>query len=209
MNAKKYYDKFSKVYDLFSSKYYYHNARKYAVAELALKANQTVLNVPCGTGQNFEYFQGYLKNTGLIVGVDLSTGMLSKAKSKNIKNGWTNIRLINANVLEVDNQWIKNNTWDGSIIKVDAILCDLGLSGFPKWKKVIDCLLTILEPGGKIVIMDWFIDKPGLRGEFVKWIGKGEIDRPVWQYLETKVSNFQVNDTFNRGGVFVASGDRP
>jgi len=208
MNAEDYYDKFSKVYDLFSSKQYYHQARRQAVEALELKTNQTILNVPCGTGQNFEYFQEYLKDTGLIIGIDLSTGMLGKAKTKRDKNGWTNIRLANADVLEVDETWIQKNVADKSAIEINAILCDLGLSGFPEWKKVIDNLLAILKLGGKIVIMDWYIDKPSLRGEFVKWIGKGKVDRPIWQYLEPKVNNFQLTDTFNRGGVFVASGNR-
>ena len=75
-------------------------------------------------------------------------------------------------------------------------------------EKVIDNLLSILKPSGKIVIMDWYLDKPSLRGEFIKWIGKGEVDRPIWQYLKTKVSNFQLNNTFNRDGIFVVSGNK-
>ncbi len=208
MSAEDYYDKFSKVYDLFSSKHYYHPARKQAVEALELKTKQNILNVPCGTGQNFEYFQKYLKNTGRIIGLDLSTGMLAKAKKKGTKHGWTNIRLVNGDVLEVDEIWVQKNVPANSPIEIDAILCDLGLSGFPEWQKIIDRLLAILKPNGKIVIMDWYIDKPSLRGEFVKWIGKGEVDRPIWQYLESKVNNFQLTDTFNRGGVFVASGNR-
>ena len=208
MNAIDYYDKFSKVYDLFSSKYYYHRARKFAVNALELEANQTVLNVPCGTGQNFEYIQEYLKDTGLIIGIDLSPGMLEKAKTKCDKNRWTNIRFLNANVLEVNDKWVERNVADKSPVEIDAILCDLGLSGFPEWEKVIDNLLSILKPSGKIVIMDWYLDKPSLRGEFIKWIGKGEVDRPIWQYLKTKVSNFQLNNTFNRDGIFVVSGNK-
>jgi len=70
--AIKYYDKFSKVYDWFSPKWYYHEARDYAIEQLALKSGNTVLNLPCGTGQNFEYLQKHLNETGLIIGIDLS-----------------------------------------------------------------------------------------------------------------------------------------
>lgn len=56
--------------------------------------------------------------------------------------------------------------------------------------------------------MDWYIPKPSLRGEVVKWIGKGEVNRPLWQYLETKVDEFTLDSSFNRGGVFVASGTK-
>ena len=43
-------------------------------------------------------------------------------------------------------------------------------------------------------------------GEIVKWIGKGEVNRPIYQYLETKVAEFEVKISFNSGGVFVATG---
>jgi len=91
-------------------------------------------------------------------------------------------------------------------IKIDAILCDLGLSGFPDWERVIDNMLDLLKPDGRLVIMDWYIPKSTLRGAFIKWIGKGEVNRPIYQYLKSKVANFEVNTSFNRGGVFVATG---
>jgi len=92
-------------------------------------------------------------------------------------------------------------------VKIDAVLCDLGLSGFPNWEQVIDNLVDILAPNGKIVIMDWYMEKPSLRGEFIKWIGKGEVNRPIWQYLQNKVEIFEVK-TFKRGDVFVAIGQK-
>lgn len=57
-----------------------------------------------------------------------------------------------------------------------------------------------------MVIMDWYLPKPSLWGAFIKWIGKGEVNRPIYQYLKTKVAEYSVNTSFNRGGVFVATG---
>ena len=199
-----YYDKFSKVYDLLSPKWYYHKARNFAIQQLQLEEGATVLNLPCGTGQNFEYFQKYMNGSGLIIGVDLSEGMLEKAKKKQTENNWNNIKIIKDDATQITPVWIKENV--GKSIQVDAIFCDLGLSGFPEWKKVIDNMLSILSPNGRLVIMDWYISKPTLRGKFIKWIGKGEVDRPIYQYLENQVVNFKVDNTFNRGGVFVATG---
>jgi len=34
------------------------------------------------------------------------------------------------------------------------------------------------------------------------------VNRPIWQYLENKVAEFKVDSSFNRGGVFVASGTK-
>ena len=207
--ATKYYNKFSRVYDIFSPKAYYHKARNYAVKELGLQPGQTVLNVPCGTGQNFEYFQEYLQDTGLILGVDISPGMLEKAETKVQHNDWKNIQLINQDVRKVDQKWLEELSKNELPVTIDAIICDLGLSGFPDWQQVIDKFLSLLRPGGKIVIMDWYMERRTLRGAFVEWIGKGEVTRPIYQYLESRVKDFKLNHSFNRGGVFVVSGRKP
>ena len=195
-------NRFSKVYDLISSKRYYHKPRKYAIEQLKLQKHQIVLNLPCGTGQNFSYFQGYLCQTGQIIGIDLSDGMLQKAKQKVKKNNWQNITIIKGDATKINPSWVKEHLGE---IKIDTVLCDLGLSGFPKWKQIIENLINILKPNGTIVIMDWYIEKPSLRSEFIKWVGKGEVNRPIWQYLETKVQDFEIK-TFKSGDVFVASG---
>ncbi len=185
-----YYDTFSNFYDLFSSKAYYRIPREFAIKELSLDLNQTILNVPCGTGQNFEYFENYLNNTGQIIAVDLSEGMLEKAHIKVKKYKWKNIELMKEDVTKIDVDWVQCKL--GNNLQFDAIFCDLGLSGFPQWEEVIDNLISLLKPNGKIVIMDWYIDKPSLRGSFIKWIGKGEVDRPLYQYLEKRVCNFKL-----------------
>ncbi len=204
-NAIRYYDKLSVIYDYISN-WYYKKARNYAIKELQLKNGQTVLNVPCGTGVNFKYFNEYLNNSGLIIGIDLSSGMLDKAKQKIEKNGWKNIETELNDATKIDRNWLD---YRNEQITVDAVFCDLGLSGLPEWRIIIDNMISILKPTGRIVILDWYLEKPSLRGNFVKWIGKGEVDRPIYQYLETKVSNFKVDDSFNYGGVFVASGNKP
>ena len=200
------YDRFSRVYDFISSKAYYHHARSRAIEKLKLAAGNTVLNVPAGTGQNFEYFQSYLHGTGSIVGVDISSGMLRKARHKVDTNKWSNIVLCERNALDIDRGFMSEHTGGQGF---DAILCDLGLSVFPQWEELIDRFVSLLSDEGRIAIMDCYIDKPSLRGKFLKWIGKGELNRPIWQYLETKVVDFEVDSSFNRDGVFVASGSKP
>jgi len=207
--AKKYYDKFSYVYDIVSPKFYYHKAREAAIHALELQANQVVLNVPIGTGQNFEYLQSHLKGSGQIVGVDLSDGMLAQASKKMNRRGYKNIELLKMDVAELDVQWLAKYRQAHPDFKVDAILCDLGLSGFDNWQQVIGNLIDILEPKGRFSVMDWKIKEPSLRGEFIKWIGGGEVDRPIPAYLEQFLDDYEVNHSFNRRGVFVASGTKP
>lgn len=205
--ATRYYDNISVFYDLVSN-WYYKKARNYAIGELKLKKGKTVLNVPCGTGVNFKYFQHYLDNSGSIIGVDLSKGMLDQAKRKIKDNGWDNIELDLKNVAEINSSWFIKYVKQEGQTGVDAIFCDLGLSGFPEWRNTIDNMVSLLNLNGRIVILDWYLEKPSLKGKFVKWIGKGEVDRPLWQYLKTKVADFEIDDSFNYGKVFVASGTK-
>ncbi len=207
--ASDYYDKFSRVYDWLSPKVYYHKARQAAIDSLDLKEGQTVLNVPIGTGQNLEYFQRYLNGTGHIIGVDISEGMLSKAFEKVGEQDYSNVALQNADVSLLNKAWLEQYREENPIQSVDAVLCDLGLSGFENWRGVVDNLLDILKPEGKFVVMDWLIEKPSLRGEFVKLIGGGEVDRPIPSYLQEKLDGFELDHSYNRGGVFVASGMKP
>jgi len=133
--------------------------------------------------------------------------MLEKAQRKIQKHHWNNIHMIQQDVRSIDQKWLEDfSKNENKPIAIDAILCDLGLSGFPDWQLVIDHLISVLRPGGRIVIMDWYMEKKTLRGAFVEWIGKGEVTRPIWQYLKTQVVDFKLDHTFNRGGVFVASG---
>jgi len=207
--ARSYYDKFSRVYDWLSPKVYYHKARQEAVDRLDLKEGQTVLNVPIGTGQNLEYFQRYLHGTGKIIGVDISEGMLTKAFDKVREYDYSNVALQNADVSMLNQAWLEQYKVDNPDAPVDAIICDLGLSGFDDWRGVVDDLLDVLKPEGKLVVMDWELPEPSLRGAFIKWIGGGEVDRPIPAYLQTKLDGFELDHSFNRGGVFVASGIKP
>ncbi|MEO8270507.1 MAG: methyltransferase domain-containing protein [Aureliella sp.] len=204
--AVRYYDWLAHIYDVCAGNWYYGRARRVAIEQLQLKDGDTVLNVPCGTGQNYSMFQEYLNQSGLIIGIDLSTGMLGKAINKTVANNWRNVLNVVGDATQITPNWIVEHI--DRPVQADAVLCDLGLSGFPEWENTIDNLLSILKPNGRFVIMDWYIPKWTLRGAFMKWIGKGEVDRPLYQYLETKVANFSVNLTFCRGGVFVASGDQ-
>lgn len=209
MMAKSYYDKFSYVYDVFSTQFYYHKARKAAIGALELQEGQTVLNVPIGTGQNFEYFQDYLHGSGQIIGVDLSDGMLSKAFKKVKNREYKNIALLKMDVADLSAEWMAEYRQTHPDLEIDAILCDLGLSGFENWQQVIATLISILKPQGRLSVMDWELKESSLRGEFIKRIGGGEVDRPIPAYLAQFLDDYEVDHSFNRGGVFVASGTKP
>lgn len=202
----RYYDRFSRVYDVVSSPRYYRRPREAAVAALRLEPGQVVLNVPCGTGQSFPLLQDRLRGTGTLVGVDVSPGMLARAEAKVGANGWDNVDLIRADVSGLDAEWAASQ---GRARGYDAVLCDLGLSGFPTWQRVTDQLVTTLKPSGRLVVMDWFIPHRSLLGAFIRWIGKGEVDRDIPSYMRNTLDEVEVDQSFKGGDMFVAGGVRP
>jgi hypothetical protein len=47
-----------------------------------------------------------------------------------------------------------------------------------------------------------------LRGEFIKWIAKGDVNCPLYEYTENKIDNFVLNNSLKSGEMFVAIGTK-
>lgn len=205
----KYYSSFSRWYDRLSPASYYLKPRKKAVKELYIKEGDTILVVACGTGQLFGPLQDLLKCNGLVIGLDLSPGMLSKAREKIRKNDWKNICLIEGNATELSERWLSERLDRPEGIQVDASICELGLSVMEDWAKVVDKMMDVTKPGGRIVVMDWYMEDLNFRGRIINYIGKADITRPTWKYLKNRSENFLLDRSFKKGDVFVASATVP
>ncbi len=201
--AASYYDRFAPVYDVVSSARYYRRPREAAIAALRLAPGDQVLNVPCGTGQNLALMQVPLGGAGRIVGVDVSPKMLARAAAKVSRHGWSNVDLVCADVTTIDGGWAAERGVPGGF---DAVLCDLGLSGFPDWRDTVDRLLSAVRPGGRFVVMDWHIPQRTRRGDFIRWVGKGDVDRDLSGYLRDVMGDVSVDRSFKGGDMFVAVG---
>ena len=92
------YDFFSLFYDRALEKLY-RSSRAEAVAALQATPGSVVLDLACGTGQNFPLLE-LTVDDGLIIGVDNSVGMLNRARARIADEGWTNVRLVESNVLD-------------------------------------------------------------------------------------------------------------
>jgi SAM-dependent methyltransferase len=61
---------------------------------LRIQPGESVLEIGCGTGRNFDLIQQCLHSTGELTGVDCSAHMLRKASERVRTNGWKNVLLI-------------------------------------------------------------------------------------------------------------------
>jgi SAM-dependent methyltransferase len=70
--------------------------RQGAIALLALRPGDVVVDVGCGTGLNFAAIQARIGPHGRLVGVDPSADMLDRARERSGQHGWRNVSLVHA-----------------------------------------------------------------------------------------------------------------
>lgn len=70
--------------------------RDRAVEKLAPVPGSVVLDVGCGTGLNFVGIQAAIGPRGRLIGIDLSSDMLVRARERVERHGWQNMTLIEA-----------------------------------------------------------------------------------------------------------------
>src|SRR3977135_1037448 len=129
--------------------------RAHAVKRLALRPGQRVLEIGCGTGRNFPYLRAAVGPQGRVHGVDLSAGMLAKARALCELQRWTNVELAQEDAAE----YVAPEP-------LDAVLFGLSYNTMPHHLVVLHHALKQVRPGGRIVIMDGKVPS-GLGGRFI------------------------------------------
>ncbi len=76
------YDRIAKFIPFFDWLFFVPwDLRRKAVGKMALGRGDSVLEIGCGTGRNFPYLREAVGPEGRIYGVDISPGMLRKARA--------------------------------------------------------------------------------------------------------------------------------
>jgi demethylmenaquinone methyltransferase/2-methoxy-6-polyprenyl-1,4-benzoquinol methylase len=117
--------------------------RRRAVRALGLRPGSTVVDIACGTGQNFPMIERAIGPDGRIIGVDLTDAMLAQAQRRTEQNRWRNVSLLQADAAEY--------TFPA---EVDAILSTYALSHVPGCGDVIAHGAEALTCGGRWVVLD-------------------------------------------------------
>lgn len=117
--------------------------RRRAVRALGPVRGGLVVDVACGTGQNFPLLESVVGPGGRIVGIDLTDAMLVRARRRVAVHGWSNIRVVHA-----DAQGFAFPTG------VEAILSTYALTQMPRCGDVVAHGAAALVPGGRWVVLD-------------------------------------------------------
>ena len=114
-----------------------------AVQALGLRPGGSVVDIACGTGQNFPLIEAAIGPEGRIVGVDLTDAMLDQAQQRIEANGWRNVSLVQSDAAEFDFP-----------TGIDAILSTYALTQVPESLVVVGHGAEALSAAGRFVVLD-------------------------------------------------------
>ena len=176
--------------------------RRRAIAQLALKPGEAVLDVGCGTGLSFAHLEKFIGPRGAIIGVEQSPDMIAKARTRARENGWTNVTLINAPAEEAH----LDRRTDAAVFHFTHDLMQTPAA--------LENVFRGLKPGARVVATGlkwarWW--SPGVN-LFVRFAAMRStttmagLDEP-WRYLEPHLTGM-VLQTAAGGGTYLAYGVR-
>jgi ubiquinone/menaquinone biosynthesis C-methylase UbiE len=202
----KHYDVTSRLYP--APGYPQRGQRRRAVEALALRPGDTVVDMACGTGLNFQLLEEAIGADGRIVGVDLTDAMLAQARQRIEANVWSNVTLVQADAAEFEFP-----------AEVDAIVSTYALSQVPECGTVIAHGAAALSTGGRWVVLDLKVPDRAPRrlaqlgvaavrpfASIEEWIAR----RP-WEVIHAAMEEELADVTWTElcfGTAFLASGSR-
>ena len=178
--------------------------RRSAVAALDLGSGDRVLEIGCGTGRNLRFLRDAVGPTGKVYGVDLSAGMLDKARELRERNNWSNVTLTRGDALVYSAPEL-----------LDGVLFGLSYNTMPHHRSVLLHALSQLRPGGRIVIMDAKLPS-GRFGErilpFSLWLMRHTmLGNPLihpWRDLARVVDDFEMRQ-YLFDAYYICRGSKP
>jgi len=174
------YNRFSYIYDLFESPMENSVFKKWR-ADLINPLRGNILEVGVGTGKNLSYYNKEAK----ITGIDLSPGMLSKAKERLKLLRRRNISLIE---MDAQNLKFKDNSFD-------YIICTFVLCSVPDPVKTLKEMKRVVKPNGKILMIEHMLSKNKLIAFYE------HIHNPITRFLFGFNVNRKTDENVEKAGL--------
>jgi ubiquinone/menaquinone biosynthesis C-methylase UbiE len=198
------YDLLAPAYDpVFESVFLPFRTR--ALEQMPDLKGSSVLDVACGTGQNFPLLAERIGEKGTIIGVDISSGMLSRAQKRVNQSKRPNILLEKMDATQADYS---------NLAPVDFVICTYGFTSMRGWETAFRSSWELLKPGGGYLIHDIDAAKRTLHVRAVERATRSRFSDEVWQPLQNACLDFRMDyigpsaHLFG-GRLFVAFGTKP
>jgi SAM-dependent methyltransferase len=174
--------------------------RAHAIALLALRSGEQVLDVGCGTGLSFDGLRSRVGPQGRIVGIEPCPEMLARAEARVAARHWGNVELVQASAAEAKVQG-----------QVDAALFHF-THDILRHEPSLDNVLAHVKPGGRVVAvgLQWAPSWAWAVNGFVTMAALYSVShldgltRP-WDQLAARLEDVEVEQTMF-GGVYMARG---
>ncbi len=144
------YRRGARFYDLISAEPVYRAGRRIGIGQLALRPGDTVVDIGCGTGLNFELLEDVIGPTGRLVGVDRSGDMLAQARRRVQEHGWGNVELLHADATTV----AAATVIDVARRRADAVLATYSLSLMQDWRAAWVMMLAVAARPSRLCVVD-------------------------------------------------------
>lgn len=156
------YSDFAVIYDSVFGRAFLDHEHE-VVESLNLRPGQRVLEVGVGTGISLGAYPPYVH----VVGIDPSADMLTRAMKKVQESGWSHVELKQGDALKLD---FPDNSFDD--------ICTFHvISVVPDAVKMMQEMIRVCKPGGRIVIINHF----GSENPFLYFLVS--IMNPLTRYL--------------------------
>lgn len=135
------YTSYAGVYDQIFGKVF-HEGRESAIRNLNVQPDEHILEVGVGTGLALPMYPRHCR----IVGIDLSEGMLAKAKERAETHRLAHVQLhrMDAGAMEFDDD------------SFDTVVAAYVVTAVPDYRKVVNEMIRVCRPGGRIIMLNHF-----------------------------------------------------
>ncbi len=162
-HESKLYSEFAPLYDKSFGKIFYSRLER-VIEELDIPPGAEVLEVGAGTGTSFPAYPSHCEVTG----IDLAPDMLARAQRKIRDNGWTHLKVLEMNALDLE---FLDDTFD-------YVMAFHVVTVVPDPVRMIAEAQRVCKPGGNIVIVNHFTSDFPLLGSLTealdpltRWLG--------------------------------------
>jgi ubiquinone/menaquinone biosynthesis C-methylase UbiE len=169
----------------------YRKFRARALELMPPKAGATILDLACGTGQNFPLLAAKVGLHGKIIGLDLSPGMLRGAARTVKRRHLETVSLMQLDACALSSATLKAQTGTGM---VDFVVCTYGFTsmGERDWETAFHRAYGVLKPGGGFLVHDIYAEKRTLRVRAVEKVTRSTFTRKTWLPLERQSIHFHM-----------------
>lgn len=175
--------------------------REETISQVELERGDTVLDLGCGPGVNFEPLHEAVGPDGHIVAVDLSRQMLDRAQARIDDHGWENISLVQT---DATRPVVADAHLDGAIATT-------AVSATPDVRNTVANTYDALRPGGRFAVYDIRLVPTGpatilnpVVQRFYRLFGNWNTDEDVWQELQSRFDTTQFVRSFALGTNYIA-----